>query len=530
MLWHRVAAGFVIQTGDPSGTGEGGESIYQEEEFSRYDKAWARVLGREEGERIEFRDEVHGRLRFNRRGLVGMAKMGGDDGKGGEYGSQFFVTLGDVRAQLDGRCTMFGRVEGEGIYNMVKIADGEVDGERPLFPERILRVEIVQMPAGEAWDGMRRRERVERRVVEEVSKKKLVGKKKKAHKTLLSFAGEEGQEDEGNLMKPKKAKFNTALIASDGVDNLEDKPKVNGHTKRNADEPPPAKRRKPSVSPPRREKMLAAMTAPSPPTSRSPEARTRRKPSFHESTTQLPLRDEEMPSRAESPDSPIESKGPSKSSLEAEIAALKASMRRDTAPIATKNKKLSAIEAMIPATSTRGRKRPRPGETNQREDKNALAMLNAFKARLDSARDIDLPDTGSSAVAAESKRMDGLTIDASGPARADAVEDDDDDDEEAHLCDLHFIADCQSCSRWDADLGEEQKDHDRDEDPNWMSHQLAFGRDQLGKDLTFKKRKEALEELVVIDPREKAGQILAAARDKQRRKKEGRGGRRDDAY
>lgn len=77
-------------------------------------------------------------------------------------GGQFFITLGDCRAELDGKCTMFGRVEGEGIYNVVKIAEGEVvEGtERPRYPFRITGREVLQMPKGEAWEGVRRREKV----------------------------------------------------------------------------------------------------------------------------------------------------------------------------------------------------------------------------------------------------------------------------------------------------------------------------------------------------------------------------------
>ena len=556
-----------MQSGDPSGTGSGGqENIYDGlggEEDERLDGKWARLLGREVGERIMLGDELHGRLRFGRRGLVGMAKGEGGGPGGGGYGSQFFITLGDARAELDGKCTMFGRVEGEGIYNVVKIAEGELAGERPGFPERILRVEVTQMPGGEAWEGMRKRVRVEARVVEESSRRKEKGGgggggKKKAKKGLLSFADEEGEGDVA--MKPRKAKFNTALIASDGMDVEEiSKLKINGHvqSERPADGPPPAKRRKPSVSPPRREKLLASMTAhPSSPASKSPDAPPRRKPSFHEPTTQLPLRNEEIPSRSET-SSPLPASsaaaGPSKSksSLESEIAALKASMRRDTAPAPAK-KKLSALEAMIPATSTRGRKRPRPGETGQREDKHALEMLNAFKARLDSVKDVDIDvdvdgpvgghgdrDKGkgkssSSTVAAESKRLNGLKITSPDAANTKNDTANEEDDEETPLCDLHFIANCQSCSKWDSDLldplssssfpsskKDNDKDDDQDTDKDWMSHRLAFGRDQLGKDLNFKKRREALEELVVIDPREKAGQILAKEREKQRVRKEG---------
>ena len=226
-------------------------------------------------------------------------------------------------------------------------------------------------------------------------------------------------------------------------------------------------------------------------------------------------------------------------------------MRRDTAPAPAK-KKLSALEAMIPATSTRGRKRPRPGETGQREDKHALEMLNAFKARLDSVRDVDVDmdadangdvdgDKGkskgsSSSVTTESKRLNGLTITSPDATKADEPKDNaDEDDEETPLCDLHFIANCQSCSKWDSDLHlddpsssfSKNDNDDQDTNEDWMSHRLAFGRDQLGKDLNFKKRREALEELVVIDPREKAGQILAMEREKQRvRKEEMKRGRR----
>ena len=64
-LWHRIVPQFCIQTGDPTGTGSGGESIYGE----------------------PFADELHQRLRFNRRGLVAMANAGTRNSND----SQFFV-------------------------------------------------------------------------------------------------------------------------------------------------------------------------------------------------------------------------------------------------------------------------------------------------------------------------------------------------------------------------------------------------------------------------------------------------------
>lgn len=44
VIFHRIVPGFIVQTGDPTGTGTGGESFYGE----------------------PFQDEIHGRLRFNK--------------------------------------------------------------------------------------------------------------------------------------------------------------------------------------------------------------------------------------------------------------------------------------------------------------------------------------------------------------------------------------------------------------------------------------------------------------------------------
>jgi peptidyl-prolyl cis-trans isomerase SDCCAG10 len=83
-IFHRIVPGFVVQGGDPTGTGEGGESIYGE----------------------PFKDEFHQRLRFIRRGLVGMASSGANTNN-----SQFFFTL-DRADELNKGHTLFGKVCG----------------------------------------------------------------------------------------------------------------------------------------------------------------------------------------------------------------------------------------------------------------------------------------------------------------------------------------------------------------------------------------------------------------------------------
>ncbi|RMZ79718.1 hypothetical protein DV738_g3182, partial [Chaetothyriales sp. CBS 135597] len=313
--FHRISPGFVIQTGDPTGTGEGGQSIYDDAENEELDEKWARLLGKDKGDKIVFGDELHSRLKFNRRGLVGMAKAEGG-GKTGGYGSQFFITLGDGRRELDGNCTLFGRVEGDGIYNVVKIADAElVEGtERPLYPDKILRTEVVEMPRGEAWEAMKPRQTVAQRQPaesaggKEKQKNKATKKKKAVGKQMLSFDDGDDGSDSVVPVRPKKAKFNTAL-----VDDVE---------KTHNLVPPPV----------------------------------------------------------------------TSAAVEAEIAALKQSLRR-TSPTrndANSTRKKSALEAMIPETATRGRKRPRAGgshaaSANANADSNAIKMLNAFRARLEQA-------------------------------------------------------------------------------------------------------------------------------------------------
>ena len=54
---------------------------------------------------IIFHDEIHQRLKFNRRGLVGMANSARNDNA-----SQFFFTLSDQVAELNGKHTLFGKV------------------------------------------------------------------------------------------------------------------------------------------------------------------------------------------------------------------------------------------------------------------------------------------------------------------------------------------------------------------------------------------------------------------------------------
>jgi cyclophilin family peptidyl-prolyl cis-trans isomerase len=110
VIFHRVVPGFVIQGGDPTGTGRGGPGY-------------------------RFRDELEGEGRYTR-GTVAMANAGPNTN-----GSQFFICLEDVG--LPHAYTIFGRVT-EGLETVDAIASLELDGERPVEDAVIRTVEIVE--------------------------------------------------------------------------------------------------------------------------------------------------------------------------------------------------------------------------------------------------------------------------------------------------------------------------------------------------------------------------------------------------
>ncbi|XP_070780552.1 spliceosome-associated protein CWC27 homolog isoform X1 [Enoplosus armatus] len=163
-VFHRVVRDFIVQGGDPTGTGEGGESVY----------------GR------PFKDEFHSRLRFNRRGLVAMANAGTHDN-----GSQFFFTLGRAD-ELNNKHTIFAKVTGDTVYNMLRLAEVECDDdERPLNPHKIKVAEVLHSP----FDDIIPREIKKAKKEKDKEEGKKSQSKATKNFSLLSF-GEEAEEEE----------------------------------------------------------------------------------------------------------------------------------------------------------------------------------------------------------------------------------------------------------------------------------------------------------------------------------------------
>eukprot|EP00898_Chlorokybus_atmophyticus_P001898 jgi/Chlat1/2709/Chrsp180S08755 len=123
-LFHNVQKDFIAQTGDPTGTGKGGDSIYK---FLYGDQA------------KYFDNELSKKLRHRKKGTVSMA---GEDANA----SQFFVTLRDGLDYLDDRHTVFGEIS-EGLEHLDLLNDTFVDDAgRPLKNIRIKHTVILDDP------------------------------------------------------------------------------------------------------------------------------------------------------------------------------------------------------------------------------------------------------------------------------------------------------------------------------------------------------------------------------------------------
>ncbi|GJM91057.1 hypothetical protein PR202_ga07392 [Eleusine coracana subsp. coracana] len=122
-LFHNVQKGFIAQTGDPTGTGNGGDSVYR---FLYGDQARF------------FDDEIRPGLRHSKTGTIAMAGAGKN-----RNASQFYITLRDDVEYLDDQHTVFG-VVAEGFDTLTKISEAYVDNDgRPFQDIRIKHTYVL---------------------------------------------------------------------------------------------------------------------------------------------------------------------------------------------------------------------------------------------------------------------------------------------------------------------------------------------------------------------------------------------------
>ncbi|MBU0957842.1 MAG: peptidylprolyl isomerase [Nanoarchaeota archaeon] len=114
VIFHRIIDGFMIQGGDPQGTGTGGPGYNIKDEFT------------------------HAGGNKNNRATISMANSGPNTG-----GSQFFINLVDNNF-LDTKHPAFGEISEEGMIIVDKIAKVQTDqNDRPLEEVKIISAEII---------------------------------------------------------------------------------------------------------------------------------------------------------------------------------------------------------------------------------------------------------------------------------------------------------------------------------------------------------------------------------------------------
>ena len=96
-----------------------------------------------------------------------------------DNGSQFFFTLGTCY-ELQKKHTIFGKVGGQTIYNMIKLNECECIDERPVRPEKILSTQVIYNPFDDIVPRNRRAEPVK-------SKDEDISKSKKGVKLVKKY-------------------------------------------------------------------------------------------------------------------------------------------------------------------------------------------------------------------------------------------------------------------------------------------------------------------------------------------------------
>ncbi|KAK5822540.1 peptidyl-prolyl isomerase cwc27 [Linnemannia elongata] len=473
-IFHRIVANFIVQGGDPEGTGMGGESVY-------------------EGGR-PFADEFHSRLRFVRRGLVAMANSGVPN----DNRSQFFITL-DATMELQNKHTIFGKIAGDTIFNVLKIGGLEVDAdERPLYPPKVTSCTIVVNPFDDIIPRMSRQEKEALRLKElEAQKKPEKQKKLKKNVALLSFADDASDmtmDEDNNNSNQDDSKRKKKMLSSH--DLLEDDPTLSRDTDhkliseiRDGGGSSSSAKRKASNEDKGEEGQGQDHKDMDDDTNESlNEFEQRMRDQVREKLKKARLAKE------------------SSTSTSANIQKLEGDIRKmhnhgsdkEAAEAAKKKPKVSLLQLEREQYKTRAeskggdsRKKSRAA-MNAEKERELLDKLSAFETKVFAMAREPEPNPA--------------------PKKNDAPP-----------CEIHGIPSCESCQDTTASKSKKAKqqeaghsddepvpEDDSDDDIGWMQHKLVFEKDLKGKDVSLASKRDDANEYIVIDPLNKAASTTAA--------------------
>ncbi|CEQ38683.1 SPOSA6832_00126 [Sporobolomyces salmonicolor] len=416
--FHRVMPGFIAQTGGED------ECIYDEGSFEV---------------------ETNQRLKFNRRGLVAMAS----DPDTKSNMSQFFFTL-DATPDLQNKHTIFGRIAGDTLFNVLKLNEIELEPgtDRPVYPPLIKSVEVKIDPFEDTHEPIKPRITAQERKEQEKAKREMKVERAKQreqskrkgtkNKSLLSF-GEEA-EDLADDSLPK-TKFKSAHdVATDGRLSS----KVIDDRGTSATLPP------------------ELMGAPPVPKKRRGDEDERR---------------EEKRSRSDAPSAPSTSKLEEARALKAKAPKSEAERRKEEiAKVQAELKKMSRADVSDDEDGKPAKKPKRSGPSLLQLEREKYIRGGASKASRGKRKADDDDDVMDVLAGFRNKLTEAAKA---APAQ---------DDEDAHKPEkLHGI-----------DLNDDELD---DDDAGWLSHSLRFR-----KDATLDQHN--IDEYAVVDPLAKEQRTL----------------------
>ena len=423
-VFHRLVPGFVIQGGDPTGTGSGGQAALPLVPI-----------------------ESNMKLKWNRRGLLGMATMNDQ----GEAGSQFFITL-SAAPELYRKSTLFGKVVGDTIYNLLQIAELPVAKGTESFerPPKILSTKVVLNPLDDIVPRELEEVRLRRKGSEEPkegSNKNLTCNERDnkpvavaiKNKKVLSF----GDDDESN-----NERLVTRIKSSHEV--LRDPTLSSQTVKVESFIHHPDKKTQSKEQFTKHDSLdkLQAMLSASTEEAKKKIAQVEQE-LIHANTIEIPKNKVSVQLTAERPDS---------------ISRF----------LGIRNKKAVGLLTEDPSAAFKERSRIVTGKKSRSamDEMDTLLALNNFREKLKKTS-ADLPITSALSQKVEpAKRMD--------------------------ICKLHGLVGCESCR--DTFGLKEQQDGGGEE--GWLMHRLVFDREAGYREL-----RGDLDQLKVIDPRERTEQF-----------------------